>query len=214
MINVPTLKRVPPKMNVNLGSKMKFFSKKEASWILVILLLIFSASLYNFKLSLRRARDAQRKADLGAITNALNNYQDDFGFYPPSSDGKIVACQRPSVEKPAETDKIDLLQIYRSCEWGKDSFRDVFDPGYPPYLKVLPVDPHKTQDVSYLYLSNGSHFQLYVSLEGEDETQAGIRARNLFCGVKICNFGKASGVMPLDKSIEEYENELLQKNEK
>lgn len=212
MVNVSILIQVLLKTSVNLGNEMKFFSKKETAWLSVILLLIVSASLYNFRLSLRRARDAERKADLGAITNALNDYQDDFGFYPPSLDGKIVACEKPGVDI-AKIDKkqIDLIDIFQPCEWGQDGLKDVFDPEYPPYLKVLPVDPHKTRGVSYLYLSSSSHFQLYASLEGEEETQAGIRARDLSCGVSTCNFGKASGRTPLDKSIEEYENELLQK---
>ena len=42
---------------------------------------------------------------------------------------------------------------------------------------------------------------------GFDEAIIG---RNLPCGEEICNFGRAFSVTPLDKSIQEYENELLQ----
>lgn len=204
-------------MDVNLGNEMKFFTKKETFWLAVILFLVVSASLYNFRLALRRARDAQRKADLGQIYNALGDYQTDFGFYPPSLDGKIVACEKPGVDiSKIDKKEVNLMDIFQPCEWGQDGLRDVFDPSYPVYLKVLPVDPHKTEGVSYVYFSSGSHFQLYASLEGEDEEefQSVIAERNLACGVRVCNFGRASGVMPLDKSIEEYENESLQKNER
>ncbi len=204
-------------MSVNLGNEMKFFSKKETGWILVILVLIASASLYNFRLSLRRARDAQRKADLGQIYNGLGEYHADFGFYPPSLDGKIVACEKPGIDiSKMDKKEVDLMDIFQPCEWGQDSLGDVFDPSYPAYLEVLPVDPHKTEGASYIYFSSGSHFQLYASLEGEDEEefQSVITERNLACGVRVCNFGRASGVTPLDKSIKEYENELLQKNER
>jgi len=199
---------------------MRFFTKKESFWLLTILILIVAASLYNFRLSLRRARDAQRKADLGQIYNALGAYQSDFGFYPPALDGQIVACKKPGVEvSKIDKEEVDLMDIFRPCQWGQDAFRDVFDPNYPPYLEVLPADPHQKQGASYSYFSNGSRFQLYASLEGEDEEefQGVIAERNLACGVRICNFGRASGITPLDKSIEEYENELLQeklKNQK
>src|SRR5258708_7887717 len=85
---------------------------------------------------------------------------------------------------------------------------------YPESLSViknLPKDPGTPQGFSYLYLTDGKFFQLYASLEGktdEAEYNPKINALNLKCGNFICNFGKASGSVPLDKSIEVYENEL------
>ena len=203
---------------------MKFFSKKETIGVLAILILIFAASLYNFRISLRRARDAQRKADLGQILNAVGAFQNDFGFYPPSLDGKIVACKKEGVENYIEhkdllisnNNEIDLFEIYAPCEWGKDSLSDVFDAEYPPYIEVLPLDPQSSMGAYYTYISNKSRFQLYAGLEGkdEDEAQSVIAERNISCGVRICDFGRASGATPLEKSIEEYENELLQKKAK
>jgi hypothetical protein len=203
---------------------MRFFSKKETGWILVILVLIASASFYNFKISLRRARDAQRKADLGRIANAVGAFQNDFGFYPPSLDGKIVACKKEGVDNYTEhknsllsKDKeIDLFEIYAPCEWGKDSLSDVFDPEYPPYVKTLPMDPQGSMGAYYTYISNKNRFQLYAGLEGkdEDDAQSVIAERNISCGIRICDFGRASGATPLEKSIEEYENELLKEKAK
>ena len=198
---------------------MKFFSKKEALGVVVILTLILAASLYNFRISLRRARDAQRKADLGQMANAVGAFQNDFGFYPPSLDGKIVACKKDGVDNYAEykdslasnSNEIDLFEIYAPCEWGKDSLSDIFDFEYPPYVKTLPQDPHSSAGGHYTYISSGNRFQIYTGLEGkdEDDAQSIIAERNISCGIRICDFGRASGTTPLEKSIEEYENELL-----
>jgi len=206
-------------MSVKHGIKMKFFNKKETVGVVIILTLILAASLYNFRISLRRARDAQRKADLGQMADAIGAFQNDFGFYPPSLDGKIVACKKEEVSNYAEyqeslilgENKIDLFEIYAPCEWGKDSLADVFDPEYPPYVKTLPDDPHASQGAYYTYLSNGNRFQIYTGLEGKDEdaAQSLIAKRDISCGLRICDFGRASGLTPLEKSIEEYENELL-----
>ncbi|MBU0572265.1 hypothetical protein KKH23_01175 [Patescibacteria group bacterium] len=203
---------------------MKSFSKNEILGILIILTLILTASLYNFRISLRRARDAQRKADLGQIADAIGAFQNDFGFYPPSLDGKIVACKKDGVDNYTEyknslisKDKeIDLFEIYAPCEWGKDSLSDVFDPEYPPYVNTLPSDPQSSMGAYYTYISNENRFQLYAGLEGkdEDDAQSVIAERDISCGVRICDFGRASGATPLEKSIEEYENELLQEKAK
>src|SRR5260221_218394 len=91
---------------------------------------------------------------------------------------------------------------------------------YPPSLSVipsLPKDPGTPSGYSYLYITDGKYFQLYASLEGktdEAEFNPKINALGLKCGNYICNFGRASGNTPLDKSLEEYENEINAKNVK
>lgn len=174
---------------------MKFFTKKEFLEIAIILAVLIVVSLPNFIVSLRRARDAQRKNDLGAMENALNRFNNDFGFYPLSSqDGRIVACS-PNLEP---------------CDWGKDALADPSDSSFPSYLPVIPIDPDNKKGVSYRYISNAKRFQILASLEGdvEDEYDEAILARDIKCGTVICNSGKASGKTPLDKSLEEYENDL------
>ncbi len=85
---------------------------------------------------------------------------------------------------------------------------------YPESLSViknLPKDPGTPSGYSYLYITDGKFFQLYASLEGktdEAEFNPKIAALNLKCGNYICNFGKASGSTPLDKTLEVYENEI------
>lgn len=182
---------------------MKFFTKEEALAVSLILLVIGTVSFFNFRVSLRRSRDLQRKSDIGAISDALIKYREDFGFLPlSSSDGKILACE--PVTKEGQAIK------FSPCEWGKNKIADLTDPTYPPYISSLPIDPSSRQGVSYLYLSDGNFYQLFSALEGKDDSEFNpkIEARRLMCGVKVCNFGKAYGKTPLDKSLEEYENEL------
>lgn len=177
---------------------MKFFSRQELIQIGIVLSLLIFVSLANFQVSLRRSRDSQRKNDLGSVVGALDRYFKDFGGFPLSSeDGRIIACLREG-------------ENLSPCEWGKDGIRDVSDPSYPPYLVNLPQDPHHDQGLKYFYIANSSRFQIYASLEGrsEPEYDQKIIERNIMCGTKICNFGRATGKTPLDKSIEEYENKL------
>ena len=187
---------------------MHFFNKQELIIVGAILIAIIGVSIPNFATSIMRARDSQRKNDLGTLKNALATFQNDLGSYPLSSaDGKILACD------PVETTAVskETVITYGSCDWGNDPFADELDPTYPAYIKILPHDPKSDTGASYLYISNGARFQVYAHLEvEEDEFDPKIVARGLACGDQICNFGKSSGDTPLEKSIEEYENELLE----
>ena len=178
---------------------MKFFTKNEVKAISIIFIFLILISAPNFIVSLRRARDAQRKADIGSLQDALNRYQADFGTFPLAIDGKIAACEPVSY---LEVSGIKT-PVFSPCEWGKTALADLADSSYPPYLKVIP-------NGSYFYLSNGSRFQIYGSLEGksEDEYDENIIKRGVVCGKTICNFGKSSGRTPLNMSIEEYEKTL------
>jgi type II secretory pathway pseudopilin PulG len=183
---------------------MKFFKKKEIIGIILILSVIGLACFSNFIVSLRRARDSQRKSDIGSLADALNRYNDDFEQFPLSSkDGGIIACIDGSAS-------LEAFQNPRICEWGKDGLFDLTDENVLPYLKILPTDPQKDKGLIYVYISNGKRYQIYAALEGKDEDEYSreIIKRNISCGTKICNFGRAYGKTPLDKSIEEYENEL------
>jgi len=160
---------------------MKFFDRSELKAILIIFTFLILISTPNFIISLRRARDAQRKADIGSIQDALYRYQADFGTFPLSIDGKIAACEPVSYK---EADGIKT-PVFSSCDWGKTSLADLSDSSYPPYLKVIPGG-------SYYYVSNGYGFGIYGTLEGkaEDEYDESIIKEGFVCGEKICNFGK------------------------
>jgi len=148
---------------------MKFFNKEETKVVVGVLLVILVLCLYNFRIAERRARDNERRNDLGDLSTGINRYHAKNGVYPNSlSDLK-------------------------------------------GYLDSIPKDPKaKDGSFSYLYLTDGSHFQLLASLESSDEAgyDPKIVVRNLKCGNQICNLGKSDGKTPLDKSLSEYENEL------
>lgn len=191
---------------------MKKFSKQEVFGISLIFLLLTSVSIPNFVSSLRRARDQVRKDDMGALVHALDAYFADFGIFPPAApDGRIMACKKPG--DPVTKDKDGRLVVnFIPCDWSVDAIADVTQEGGKIYLPLLPRDPNFKKGPSYRYISDGVRFQIYVSLEGEDndEFDAKIIARNLVCGNVICNAGRAYADTPTDTSLEEYQLRLMQ----
>lgn len=183
--------------------KILGFNNNEIFALSGIICLIFVVTFLNLQVSLKRSRDAQRKADLRDISNALNKYQSDFNIFPLSTEGKIAACVNGPITDPTNI-------VFSACQWGWDALKDVTDASYPPYLARIPVDPHNQKGTQYFYISNGNRYQIFASLESSNEPEWSeeIVKRNLKCGNKICNFGIAFGSTPLDKTIEEYENEL------
>jgi len=187
---------------------MKIFSKEESLAVVAILLALIIISVPNFQVSLRRARDAQRKNDIGILANSLGLFANNFGSFPLStSNGEIMACN-PRFSQVGKQVKVD----FDPCEWGKNALKDPFGKILPPYIANLPFEPKAEDGLNYFYISNGKYFQIYAHLEGKDEAENDpkIARRNIPCGSAICNFGRSSGDTPLDKSLEEYENELLE----
>jgi len=194
---------------------MKPFSKQEIVVVSFIFLTIVLVSLYNFSIAIRRGRDAQRKSDIGAITDALNKYANDFATFPEASpDGKIIACKGELMQTQDGGGNSTFIYSLVPCEWGKDALQDINDSDYPAYIATLPIEPQNKEGISYVYLSNRKRFHILASLEGdgEDEYDPRIEVRAINCGVRICNFGRSSGTTPLDRSIEKYENELEEKS--
>ena len=78
------------------------------------------------------------------------------------------------------------------------------------FLQATPQDPQTGKGLKYIYISNGRRFQIYAGLEdkNQDEYSAAIEKRNISCGTRICNFGRAYGKTPLGVSLEEYEQSL------
>lgn len=196
---------------------MKFFTKQETVGIVVIFLILLVISIPNFALSIKRARDNTRKADLGSMVYALEEYQKDLLSFPLSdSSGSVIACIKPGDK--TETDSQGRLKVNLiPCEWGVDGLYDPRDVSKSePYIKTIPTDPESQKGPKYLYFSNGKRYQIYAALENPDDDQydEGIVKRNLQCGNKICSTGRGYSNTPLDKSLEEYENELYEQNKK
>lgn len=167
------------------------FTKQETVAVLSILGVILVITSINLVGAIRKSRDAQRKGDVRQITKIIEEFQNSQGSIPRSEDGKIVACN-PNYDELGNP-------IYKPCVWGQDEIQET----------KLPTDPHSQDGVSYLYLASVKNFQVFASLESAKEAEYDVKIvdRKLSCGNKICNFGLTSGV-PLEKSIEEYENEL------
>lgn len=186
-----------------MSKKFKYifgFTKLEAFATFAILLTIGLAIYMNLQISLQRGRDIQRKNDIKAIHDALIQFHIDEASFPQSREGKIVSCL-------GGYDEGGIPQ-FAPCEWHTDAFANIFTGAV--YIPNLPTDPTHNEGARYHYISNGRNFQIYAALEGRDEAEfdAAIEARGLMCGNKICNFGRGFGATPLDKSLEEYENEL------
>ncbi|HJX46149.1 MAG TPA: hypothetical protein VJ399_03225 [Patescibacteria group bacterium] len=180
---------------------------KHVASIFIILLIIVLANFINFRISERKARDNQRNLDVSAIAQGLESYKADYGLYPlSSSEGKIIACKGPDTrrENPFEIPKNKKPKLINliPCEWGKDSLMDVTDINYPHYLSLIPKDPEESMGASYRYISDGISYQILGAFEGKDliEYNKAILRRNVGCGIRICNFGKASLNTSLDKS--------------
>ncbi len=199
---------------------MRLFTKQETITVSLIFLVVFTVTFLNMQTSLRRARDAQRKGDLGDISNALEKFRNELGFFPLAENGKIKMCKASNfneiLEKVKSKEVFDTELFYqglRGCEWGKDGLYDVLDDSVPAYMKTLPSDPKTPKGINYIYLGNSNRFQLYTYLEGENEESGydnRIVDRQLKCGNKICSFGKAYSV-PMERDINDYEKELLKK---
>ena len=199
---------------------MKPFTKTEVKVTILILLVTFLVTFINIRIALRRSRDSQRRSDVSAIADALNAFYTDYGFFPPSENGKIKICKNSnfdsvvaSITEERTFDRNKFFEGLRGCDWGKDTFSDVFN-NSDSYLKTIPVDPKENLGYGYLYLSDTAFFQIYTSMEGgssEDTYNIGVVSRNLSCGNQICSFGKSFNDIPLDRSIEEHTRLLEEK---
>lgn len=169
----------------------KFFSKSETISLIVIFAVLIIVSIPNFAASLRRARDQNRRDDLGAMETYLGQYFSDFDAFPASSlDGKVMDCLKPG-DAPYKDEKGFWVVNPIACEWGKDSLSNLINGKV--YLDKLPIDPSSEDGMSYLYLSKGKMYQIFAAMEGLDEAEVDQRiiARNLTCGNHICNVGRS-----------------------
>jgi hypothetical protein len=199
---------------------MRPFTKHEIIGVSIIIIIVGIFFTQGILMSLLRAGDAERMGDLNTISNGLTAFYESFGFFPPSEDGKIKACKGESfdgvleqLKKSGKFDRTLFVSGLRACEWGHDPLSNLVTDDQTPYVQTLPRDPQTSSGLSYTYLSNGNRFQVLAHLESqEDFYDPTVASRNIACGNMICNVGKAYANTPLDRSIEQYEDELRQKN--
>ncbi len=119
------------------------FTLIEILIVIIILGIITSVISLNFILSIKKGRDAKRKADLNQIKTALELYYEDKKAYPT---------------------KNPLPETYGFVFGGEfiDSSNNKV------YMKVIPNDPIFGRN--YYYDSDGSYFKLYACLENDQQT--------------------------------------------
>jgi len=162
--------------------QLEKFTKTETKIIIIIFLFLTLVFGFNLSISMRKGRDATRKDDLSALQKGLESYLAKYGTYPLSSeDGKIVGCfngQDPILD-PYSNRPVNA----NACEWGQSNFEN---------MPTLPRDPSYKDGRSYLYISDGENYQIYVSLEGKTEAEYNkeTESQNLQCGNQICNYGR------------------------
>lgn len=163
--------------------QMKFFTKSETKIIATIFIVLFIIIGFNMKISIRKGRDNTRKNDLSALQNALDTYLQKYKTYPlSSSNSEIIGCFSGGVQLDPISEKPTNAEV---CKWGESKFED---------SNFMPQDPSFKKGMSYYYVSDGDHYQIYISLEGKDEPEytPSIALKNLHCGSKICNYGRSN----------------------
>lgn len=160
---------------------MKSFTKSEIKNILTVLFVLSFVFLFNISISLRKGRDSVRKDDISAIQRALDTYYQKYRVYPVSDGkGQIFGCFNEAPSFDVKT-RYPLNAV--PCIWGESKFEDP---------NLMPRDPNYKDGSSYLYISNGKSYEIYISLEGKKEAEYTqlIVEKNLQCGNKICNYGR------------------------
>lgn len=132
-------------MRVLNMKNQKGFTLIELVLVIGILavLAVFVLAALNPLAQFAKARDAQRKSDLGQIQKALEQYYQDHGKYPASNSSFQITDVNGN-----------------AIVWGGSA-------GWTPYLNVVPSDPDTTR--RYVYYSNSADgyqsYRLYASLE-------------------------------------------------
>ena len=142
--------------------------------VIAILAILSTVGFGQYKTSQLKARDAQRKADLGNLSRALEMYYSDFRHYPLADEG--------SAKMIIDGDIID---------WGTS-----FETETTIYMKVLPADPVSNFSYCYQAPDGGASYKIFAKLENRNDPDRDDRKDppvDYFClGDTDYNYGMAS----------------------
>ncbi len=118
-------------------SESKGFTLIELLIVIMILGLLAALVTGNFFTSLKKGRDAKRKADLEQVQRAVEMFYEDKGVYPLTSD-LVLGSKLCETSECAGTEKV--------------------------YMQKVPNDPISGKTYQYLS-SDGTNYKLFACLE-------------------------------------------------
>lgn len=168
--------------------KKNGFTLLELIVVMAIIGILSTMIIGNFVTSQMRARDTKRKNDLTQIQRALEQYINDHGTYPLSSDttngGTIVGCGANA-------------QAPESCAWGSE-----FSLGNPKTIYMIELPEDTRAGTQYVYRSQGTRYQIYMGLENEEDKDYRDYSAFVDCGNYPCSYGVSStNVLPSAESL-------------
>ncbi len=141
-------------------SNMKFISKNKNGFTLVELLVVIAIIgiltiivTASFASAQKKARDIKRKAELNALTKALQMYYDDNGKFPLATD-KFTTFNKTINEMIGDTNM---------------STKDFSSNNYT-YMKVVPFETKSGQPpFRYVVSASGKSYNLFAKLENTND---------------------------------------------
>ncbi len=113
---------------------MKGFTKSEWLTVMGIVLALGLLARFQFSLAKAKARDFERKDEVKAVANALEDYLTDMGAYPPTGSGwRLTGCG--DVTCPTE-DGEGIV-----CRWDEGEVPNDLACGEYIYLQPVPRSP-------------------------------------------------------------------------
>jgi len=145
------------------AKRLLAFTLVELLVVITIIVILSGVGMVIFTRVQKKGRDAQRRADLRKLQEAVEQYYADNSRYPSTCSGGTPTCAYPN-----------------SSWWGQCSSyggrtatcgdSNVFITGIcPTYIEVLPKDPKADAEGSdcYLYRSTGTDYMILAHLTME-----------------------------------------------
>jgi len=169
------------------------FTLIELLLVMVIMGILVLIGVGAFFSSLQKGRDTTRKANLRAITSAVEMYYNDKKGYPVSDgSGSIPGCYTTDLTASGTCGTAFPVLFDSTVANNKGAI----------YMAKFPVDP--VSGLNYYYVSNGTQYQIYAHLENSQDPQCLQNACPVPCNCAgssapvgnscggVCNYGVSS----------------------